>query len=34
MHNLKIQPDKYEYLKHACLYWGHIITENGIKPDL
>lgn len=32
-HNLKIQPDKCEFLKRECLYLGHIISEHGIKPD-
>jgi len=32
-HNLKIQPDKCEFLKRDCLYLGHIISENGIQPD-
>ncbi len=32
-HNLKIQPDKCEFLKQECLYLGHIISEHGIKPD-
>ena len=31
--NLKIQPDKCEFLKRECLYLGHVITEDGIKPD-
>jgi hypothetical protein len=30
---LKIQPDKCEFLKHECMYLGHIVTEKGIKPD-
>lgn len=32
-HNLIIQPDKRKFLKRECVYLGHIITENGIKPD-
>jgi len=32
-HNLKIQPDKCEFLKQDCLYLGHLISGNGIKPD-
>jgi len=32
IHNLKIQPNKCEFLKRECLYLGHIITEDGIKP--
>lgn len=31
--NIKIQPDKCEFLKRECFYLGYIITENGIKPD-
>jgi hypothetical protein len=30
---LKIQPDKCEFLKRECLYLGHIISETGIRPD-
>lgn len=32
-HNLKIQPSKCSFLRKECLYLGHIITEDGIKPD-
>jgi hypothetical protein len=32
--NLKIQPDKCEFLKRECIYLGHVITEHGIKPDI
>ncbi|KAL4103382.1 hypothetical protein QTP88_018759 [Uroleucon formosanum] len=32
-HNLKIQPTKCEFLKQQCMYLGHIISENGIRPD-
>jgi len=31
--NLKLQPDKYEFLRKEVIYLGHIITENGISPD-
>jgi hypothetical protein len=31
--NLKLQPDKCEFLRKEVIYLGHIITENGIKPD-
>uniref|UniRef100_A0A2H8THY5 RNA-directed DNA polymerase n=1 Tax=Melanaphis sacchari TaxID=742174 RepID=A0A2H8THY5_9HEMI len=31
--NLKLQPDKCEFLKRECVYLGHVISENGIKPD-
>ena len=33
IHNLKIEPDKCEFLKRECLFLGHIISEHGIKPD-
>jgi len=33
IHNLKIEPDKCEFLKKECLFLGHIISEHGIKPD-
>ena len=32
-HNLKIQPDKCEFLTRECVYLGHVISEHGIKPD-
>ena len=31
--NLKLQPDKCEFLRKEVIYLGHIITENGITPD-
>ena len=31
--NLKLHPDKCEFLRREVQYLGHIITENGIKPD-
>lgn len=31
--NLKLQPDKCEFLKREVMYLGHLITENGVKPD-
>jgi len=33
-HSLKLQPDKCEFLQKEVIYLGHIITENGISPDL
>lgn len=30
--NLKIQPDKCEFLRKEVAYLGHIITEQGVKP--
>ena len=31
--NLMLQPDKCEFLRHEVTYLGHIIGENGIRPD-
>jgi len=31
--NLKLQPDKCEFLRKEVGYLGHVITENGVKPD-
>jgi len=31
--NLKLQPDKCEFLRKETIYLGHIISENGISPD-
>lgn len=30
---LKLQPDKCEYLKPELQYLGHIITEDGVRPN-
>jgi len=30
-HNLKLQPDKCEFLRKEMIYLGHIITEDGIR---
>jgi hypothetical protein len=32
-HNLKLQPDKCEFLRTEVSYLGHIITEEGVRPD-
>jgi len=32
-YNLKVQPMKCEFLRHEVIYLGHIITEQGLKPD-
>ena len=32
-HNLKLQPDKCEFLRKEVIYLGHIISEDGISPD-
>ncbi|KAL0880701.1 hypothetical protein ABMA27_001917 [Loxostege sticticalis] len=31
--NLKLQPDKCEFLRREVCYLGHIITEQGVKPN-
>ncbi|KMQ88697.1 enzymatic polyprotein endonuclease reverse [Lasius niger] len=31
--NLKLQPDKCEFLRHEVAYLGHIIGDKGVKPD-
>jgi len=31
--NLKLQPDKSEFLKKELEYLGHIVTEKGVKPN-
>ncbi|XP_036150748.1 uncharacterized protein LOC118648534 [Monomorium pharaonis] len=31
--NLKLQPDKCEFLRKEVTYLGHVINENGVKPD-
>ncbi|KMQ82914.1 enzymatic polyprotein endonuclease reverse [Lasius niger] len=31
--NLKLQPDKCEFLRHEVAYLGHIIGADGVKPD-
>jgi len=31
--NLKLQPDKCEFLRHEVAYLGHIIGEDGVRPD-
>jgi hypothetical protein len=32
-HNLKLQPDKCEFLRTEVTYLGHVITEDGVRPD-
>jgi hypothetical protein len=32
-YNLKIEPDKCEFLKEELNYLGHVITSEGVKPD-
>lgn len=31
--NLKLQPDKCEFLRREVIYLGHIIGSHGVKPD-
>lgn len=31
--NLKLQPDKCEFLRKEVSYLGHIITDEGVKPN-
>lgn len=31
--NLKLNPQKCEFLKKQILYLGHLITSEGILPD-
>jgi len=31
--NLKLQPDKCEFLKSEVTYLGHVISKDGVKPD-
>jgi hypothetical protein len=32
-HNLKLQPDKCEFLCKEVIFLGHKISEHGVKPD-
>ena len=32
-HDLKLQPDKCEFLRREVSYLGHVIGQTGIKPD-
>ena len=32
--NLQLQPPKCEFLRHEVNYLGHVITEDGVKPDM
>jgi hypothetical protein len=31
--NLKVEPDKCEFLKDELNYLGHVVTAGGVKPD-
>lgn len=33
MHNLKLQPEKCSFLRKEVIYLGHLISQDGIKPD-
>jgi hypothetical protein len=32
-YKLKLQPEKCEFLRKEVNYLGHVITENGVRPD-
>ncbi|GJQ86986.1 hypothetical protein Trydic_g12572 [Trypoxylus dichotomus] len=32
-HNLKLQPDKCEFLHHEIAYLGHVISDKGVRPS-
>ena len=32
-HNLKLQPDKCEFMRHEVAYLGHIVSKDGVKPN-
>jgi hypothetical protein len=32
-HNLKLQPDKCEFLRKEVTFLGHVMTKDGVKPD-
>ena len=31
--NLKLEPDKVQFLRKEVAFLGHVITEDGVKPD-
>lgn len=33
LNNLKLQPDKCEFMRHEVTYLGHVISEHGVKPN-
>lgn len=33
LNNLKLQPDKCEFLKREVSYLGHVISEQGVQPN-
>lgn len=32
-YNMKLQPDKFEFLRKEVSYLGHIIGYTGVRPD-
>jgi hypothetical protein len=32
-YNLKVEPDKCEFLKEELNYLGHVVTSEGVRPD-
>jgi hypothetical protein len=32
-HNLKLQPDKCEFLRKEVAFFGHVVTKDVVKPD-
>lgn len=32
--NLQLQPPKCEFMRHEVNYLGHVITKEGVKPDI
>jgi len=32
-YNLKLQPDKCEFLRKEVSYLGHVVRQTGVKPD-
>jgi hypothetical protein len=32
-YNLKLQPEKCEFLRREVNYLGHVISEDGVRPD-
>jgi len=33
MYKLKLQPEKCQFLRKEVSYLGHVITEDGVRPD-
>jgi hypothetical protein len=33
VHNLKLQPQKCNFLRKEVVYLGHVINETGVSPD-